>query len=87
MIQIDLSWDLSATMSQLNSNNEKLTTKIIGRFNPNSVTPEKISTLAIMFVNRFTTNSYTDSILTVKKNLSDLEEEEQWFNPNHTVMN
>lgn len=77
MIQIDLTWDLSATMSQLNVNNEKLTTKIIGRFKPDTATPEKIRTLAVMFVNQFTSNTYVDSILTVKKNLSDLEEDGQ----------
>ena len=76
MIQINLTWDLSATISQTNTNNEKLNTKITGRFKPDTATPEKIKTLAAGFINKFTTNAYTDATLTVKKSLSELDNEE-----------
>lgn len=77
MINIGLSWDLSATISQLNSNNEKLTTKITGRFKPETSTAAKMATLAKSFINKLTTNTYTDSTLTVKKSLNELEDEEE----------
>lgn len=76
MITPDLSWDLSATINYNDTNNNSGNTKITGRFNPSTTTAENLEILLKAFINFFTTNSYTDSKLTVQKSLNELLGEE-----------
>lgn len=71
MITLNNDWDLSATLHQEDTNNEKITQAITGRFSIANATPTKIYTL-MLALNDLTTNTYTKTTLKASNLLDDI---------------
>lgn len=74
MIQIDKNWDLSGSIDFAkpqtgDAEQEHFQTSIIGRFDPETTTPQDIQGI-MQKIAGLSKNYYTDTILTAKRKLS-----------------